>query len=95
MSSNSTVRVWVRTLGNSCRVRLESQEHGQWLLDRLKERNALECLGPVEIHATETGCRLLISNSDRKTLETLETALREISGVELMLSPEESASRDT
>ncbi len=88
MASTSPIRVWVRTLGNSCRMRLESKEHAQWLLDRLRERNALDELDKVEIHPTDAGCRIQIPNAAERTLTTLETALREIPDVELMLSPE-------
>lgn len=90
MVTNSPIRVWVRSLGNSCRVRLESVEDARWILARLQERNALVGLSQMEIHATESGCRFQIPNATERTLATLETALGEIPGVELMLSPEAS-----
>ncbi len=88
MTPTSPIRVWVRTLGNSCRIRLESQDHAQWLLAQLRERNALIGSDDVQIHPTDSGCRIQIPNAAERTLTTLETALREIPDVELMLSPE-------
>ena len=90
MTAKPTIRVWVRSLGNGYRFRLESEESGQWLLERLKEQDALAGLGPVEIQTTDAGCRFQIPNADQRTLDTLERALKEIAGVELMLSPDAS-----
>lgn len=88
MVSSSPIRVWVRSLGNSCRVRLENSENARWLLAQLQERNALVGLNQVEIHSTESGCRFQIPNATQRTLASLETALGQIPGVQLMVSPE-------
>lgn len=88
MVTNPSVRVWIRTLGTSCRVRLQSQEKARWVLAQLHERNALAGLTEVEICSTESGCQFQIPNATQRTLATLEVALDQIPGVELMLSPE-------
>ncbi len=88
MTTKTQIRVWVRSLGNSCRVRVESEETAHWLLKRLTERNALTGLERVVIQETEAGCRFQIPNATERTLATLESALRQIPEVELMLSPE-------
>jgi hypothetical protein len=90
MATNSPVRVWVRSLGNSCRVRVDSVEDARWILDRLKAENALTGLEQLKIESTNSGFQFQIPNATRRTLATLENALGRISGVELMLSPEDS-----
>ena len=90
MSTNSGVRVWVRALGDRCRVRVESMETAHWLLQCLTEKSALAGLESVEIRRTTSGCLFELPNSTQRTLATLERALGEIPEVELMLSPEES-----
>lgn len=88
MAANSSIRVWVRSLGQSCRVRMESVEQARWVLERLEQKKALQGLREVEIHATEGGCQFEIPNASRGALATLESALGEIPEVDLMLSPE-------
>lgn len=88
MTNNSSIRVWVRSLGQSCRVRMDTIEHARWVLERLKEKKALEGLLQVDIQITEAGCSFEIPNATQRTLATLESALEEIPEVDLMLSPE-------
>lgn len=90
MGTSSPVRVWVRSLGQSCRVRLENIEQARWVLARLQEKHALEGLSQLEIRTTEAGSLFEIPNATQRTLATLEAALGEIPEVELMLSPEET-----
>jgi len=91
MNSNSPVRVWVRSLGNSCRVRLESVDDAHWLFTRLLEENAIPEQNQIEIQPTDTGLQFQIPNKDGRTLATLESTLGRIAGVKLMLSPEAEA----
>jgi hypothetical protein len=86
--TKTSIRVWVRSLGNSCRIRVESMENARWLLEHLAENHALPGLTQVEIQPTEDGCLFQISNTSQRTLATLEHSLRQIPEVELMLSPE-------
>jgi hypothetical protein len=88
MATMSRVRVWVRALGQSCRVRLESAEQAEWVLAQLEKKKALEGVVKVEIQAAAMGCLFEIPNASKRTLATLEAALGEIPEVELMLSPE-------
>lgn len=90
MPTMSRVRVWIRSLGPSCRVRLESAKQAQWVLAQLEEKKALEGLIEVAIQTTANGCLFEIPNASKRTLATLEAALGEIPEVELMLSPEAS-----
>lgn len=87
MDTNNSIRVWVRALGNSCRLRVDSLETARWLLDRLVEQNARLGEIPIEIQTTDSGCRFQIPN-ESQTLAALESTLGQIPGVEVMLSPE-------
>jgi hypothetical protein len=88
MGMQSPVRVWVRSLGQSCRLRVENVEQAHWVLARLEEKSALEGLSQIDIRPTEAGCLFEIPNASLRTLASLEVALGEIPEVELMLSPE-------
>lgn len=88
MVTANRVRVWVRALGQECRVRVESVETAKWLVDQLTERKALTGLQFIDMTPTEDGCKFPIPNGPQRTLQTLETALQTIPGVQLMLEPE-------
>lgn len=88
MATLSPVRVWVRALGQSCRVRLEGVEQAQWVLAQLEKKKALEGVVEVEIRTTANGCLFEVPNASKGALATLEAALGAIPEVELMLSPE-------
>ena len=88
MLSTNSVRVWVRPLGQGCRIRVESVEHAFWLLERLIETNRLVGLDGVELNSTESDCTFEIPTSSQRTRLTLESSLEQISGVQLMLEPE-------
>lgn len=88
MVTGNRIRVWVRALGQECRVRVDSVETAQWLVDRLTERKALTGLEFIDMTPTESGCKFPIPNGPHRNLATLETALHSIPGVQLMLEPE-------
>lgn len=83
-------RVWVRSLGNACRVRVEGSDNARWLVDRLSQTPALAGLEFVDVEPCGTTCTIRVPNSAERTLATLEKELADIPGVELMLEPESS-----
>lgn len=88
VAAQNVTRVWVRSLGQNCRIRVESVQNALWLLDRLTQLHALVGLDGIDITPTESGCKFQIPSSTERTLGTLEAALRRIPGVRLMLEPE-------
>lgn len=88
MASKDPVRVWVRPLGNSSRLRVDSVEDATWLIDLLKETHKFIGLEHVELRPTKGGCMFEIPDSSRRTRLTVESALAQIHGVQLMLAPE-------
>ena len=88
MLTESLVRVWVRPLGQGCRIRVESVENAFWVIERLIETNRLVGLDRVELNSSELDCTFEIPTSSQRTRTTLESALAQISGIQLMLEPE-------
>lgn len=88
MNLAETVRVWVRSLGNACRVRVEGRDNTQWLVNYLSNTPALVGLKFVDIQPHGATCTFEIPNSTDRTLTTLETVLARVPGVKLMLQPE-------
>ena len=88
MLLTNPVRVWLRPLGQGCRIRVESVENAFWLLERLIETNRLVGLQQVQLNTSESECTFEIPTSSQRTRLTLENAMAGISGLRLMLEPE-------
>lgn len=88
MLAANPVRVWLRPLGQVCRIRVESVENAFWVLERLVEANRLVGLEGVQLNSTKSDCTFEIPISSERTRLTLETALAQIAGLQLMLEPE-------
>ena len=84
----ASTRVWVRSLGNACRIRVEAADDATWLLDRLAQTPALAGLNSVDVQPCGTARTFRVPISAERTLATLEVELASIAGVELMLEPE-------
>lgn len=46
MKTTETFRVWIRPLGQSCRVRVDGIENGRWLINRLNSSTQIEITEP-------------------------------------------------
>jgi hypothetical protein len=88
MESTASTRVWVRSLGNACRVRVEGADNAQRLVDRLAQTPALAGLQFVDVQPNGSTCTFQVPASVERTLATLEHELGSMSGVQLMLEPE-------
>ncbi len=88
MLTRKLVRVWIRPLGQECRIRVESTKDAQWLLERLMQTNRFVGLQQVELHSTESDCTFAISTDSQRTRLSLENTLAQISGLQMMLEPE-------
>jgi hypothetical protein len=92
--ADDPVRVWVRTLGNGCRLSVDNLSGISFVLDRLSKTEALEGLDSIDMTVelkkdlpSASRCTFLIPGSPERTLASLEIALSEASGVELMMEP--------
>jgi len=88
MLMSDSVKVWVRALGQSCRVRVENDANATWLLDCLSRELSSVGLDQITIEQTKSGFMFQIPNSPENPLVTLESLLNKIPSVELMLEPE-------
>lgn len=91
----SPVHVWVRSLGNSCRVSADNLADMAVVLDRLSRTEALKGLTTVsltlelndDLAPSASRCTIQIPGSPERTLATLETGLADAADLELMLEP--------
>ena len=86
--SINLIRVWVRSLGNACRIRVEKEEYLRWLVERLSCNPLYAGLKTLDLGKAREKCLLQISNSESGSLLRLEEALSQIPGVQLMTEPE-------
>lgn len=83
-----TIRVWVRSLGNSCRIRVEGLENTKSLVERLAQSPLMAGLESVDIEPHGSTATFHLPHSARWTLADLETEIAQIPGVRLMNEPE-------
>jgi hypothetical protein len=88
MEHAATTRVWVRSLGSACRVRVEGADSAQSPVDRLAQTPALAGLQFVDVQSSGSTCTFEIPGSPERTLATLEHELASMPDVQLMLEPE-------
>ena len=88
MLAANPIRVWLRPLGQGCRIRVETVENAFWLLGRLTETNRLVGLEHIQLSTTESECTFEIPTSSQRTRLTLESAMAQIPGLLLLLEPE-------
>jgi hypothetical protein len=91
ITENSTlsIRVWVRSLGNACRVRVDKEENLHWLVERLSRHPEFAQLKQLDLNKAREKCLFHISNySESRPLAHLEETLSQIPGVHLMTEPE-------
>lgn len=90
-----TVRVWVRSLGNSCRVSVDNLSGVALVLDRLSHTDVLKGVKSVSLtvelkdsqQPSESNCTIELGDKAEHTLAALEIALSDAPDVELMLAP--------
>jgi len=86
--SIDSIRVWVRSLGNACRIRVEKEDYLRWLVERLSRNPLYARLKTLDLDKAREKCLLHISYSESGSLSRLEEALSQIPGVQLMTEPE-------
>lgn len=88
------VRVWVRSLGEACRVSIDSLSGAALVLDRLNHTGAMDGLTSIDLRLELEGerpsnskCSFSILGSPERTLASLEKVLAAAEGVKLMNEP--------
>ncbi|MCE9545420.1 MAG: hypothetical protein K8T25_07875 [Planctomycetia bacterium] len=81
------IRVWVRSLGNASRVRVEGMANANLLLDRLGHSFIFKNSEPFEEDRTSSCFSFLVPYGSRLSRAIFEKALIAIPGVQLMAEP--------
>lgn len=84
----NTFEVWMRPLGECCRVRVKGIDNARWLQQRLNELH-VSCNGDPSAETEQSDiCSFEVSCSESKSCDRLEKALASISEIKLMTRPE-------
>ena len=83
----SAFRVWIRPLGNTCRVRVDSVGNAEWLLNRLGHSFVFKTAEPVNEEDGSFCCTFHVAYSSQVSRRGLERLLTAIPEVNLMTDP--------
>lgn len=87
----NTFRVWLRPLGNACRVLVDGIENANWLLDRLHQSCDIRTSEPCSKNERGSGCSFEVLYSQRFSRFRLDTLLAAIPEVHLMTAPDQTS----
>ena len=79
--------VWIRPLGNNCRLRVDGIKNAQWLLDRLSRSFVFKTSDPMDEEQGSTCCAFRVAYSSQTSRRGLEKLLVAIPEVKLMTEP--------
>lgn len=79
--------VWIRPLGSSCRVRVDSIKNARWLLDRLSRSFVFKSSEPINEDQSSSCCTFRVADSSQISRHGFERLLGAIPEVKLMLDP--------
>jgi len=79
--------VWIRPLGNACRVRVAGMQNAQWLLARLGHFFVFKMAEPMNEEADSSCCTFRVQYSSQMSRRGLERLLAGIPEVVLMTDP--------
>jgi hypothetical protein len=80
-------RVWIRPVGNDCRVRVDGMQNARWLLTRLAQSFIFKSAKPITNDEGPSSCVFHLRYSSQMSRPTLEKALAAIPEVELISDP--------
>jgi hypothetical protein len=80
-------RVWIRPVGNDCRVRVDGMQNARWLLARLARAFIFKSAKPITDDEGPSSCVFHLGYSSQMSRPTLAKALTAIPEVELLLDP--------
>lgn len=84
----NTCQVWLRPLGDFCRVRVDTLENAKWLLSRLSQSFVFKTFEPFVETEGNTACSFRVPYDPPLTRSKLESLLRAIPEVRVMSEPE-------
>jgi hypothetical protein len=83
----NSFHVWIRPLGDTCRVRVAGAQNAQWLLSRLGHGFVFKTAEPMNEEMDSSCCTFRVAYSPQMSRRGLETMLARIPEVVLMPDP--------
>ena len=80
-------RVWIRSLGGNCRVRVDGLRNAQWLLNRLGRSFVFKTADPMNEEEGSSCCTFRLAYSSQMSRRGFERLLAAIPEVTLMTDP--------
>ena len=80
-------RVWIRSLGDTSRVRVEGNENARWLLRRLNQSFVFKSSEPLREQQDTLCCTFEVPHGSQTTRSTFQKLLAAIPEVELLAEP--------
>ncbi|MBN1591394.1 MAG: hypothetical protein JW888_17915 [Pirellulales bacterium] len=87
MSAMNSFQVWIRPLGNTCRVRVDGVRNALWLLGRLGHLFVFKTAEPMNEEVDSSCCTFRVEYGSRISRGGLERLLGGIPEVVLMTDP--------
>ncbi len=81
----SPFHVWLRPLGNSCRVRVDGIGNTRWVLDHLERHPAIRAIGSLDVMVDDTVCSFCIPFHSTLSSQTFDRMIREVPEAQVML----------
>lgn len=79
--------VWVRSLENSCRVRVDGVENGRWLLDQLGRAFVFKTCEPILEDQDSCVSTFRVSYNSQTSRSNVQKVLAAIPEVQLLAEP--------
>lgn len=80
-------RVWLRPLGDNCRVRVDGIGNTHWLLGQLDKLPAIRAVGKLDVEVDAPRCTFSVPYHGSLSPATFQRMLTAIPEVQLMLEP--------
>ena len=81
-------RVWLRPLGDTCRVTVDGADNARWLISRLSQAFMFRKLKLVPLQHESSLCTFQVPDSSEASRVPFEQVLSRFSEVQLMREPE-------
>jgi hypothetical protein len=76
--------VWIRRLGDACRVRVDGLDNAKWLLGRLSDSFVFKTSEPMNEDTNSACCTFRVAYSSQMSHRRFEMLLAAIPGVQVM-----------
>lgn len=80
-------RVWIRPLGNCCRMRVDGRKNADWLLNRLSPFLVVQTSEPIRGEDNSSCCTFSVASASVRSCPTFDLMLASIPEVRLMWEP--------